>query len=211
MRKWYPLLLLIVAALFAVFAYPRLPERVPVHWNLRGEPDGWSSRETAAFLLPLIGVAFWALLRFLPRIDPRRENYRKFESTYQLMIELLLTFLLFLYLVTLGAGIGWPIHIERLVPFAVGVLLVLIGNVLPRARSNWWFGIRTPWTLSNERVWARTHRVGGYLMIAAGVACIASAFVPGLPALVLVLSAIVLSSLGSFVYSYFAWKQETSS
>jgi len=210
-RRWYPLLLLLTAVIFAAVVYDRLPERVTIHWNASGEPDGWSSRLLAVTVLPAVGVLVWALMRGLPRIDPRRAHYAKFAGTYDLFVDAVLTFMLFLYVITLGAALGWPVRIERMVPIGIGVLFILLGNVLPRARSNWWFGIRTPWTLSNERVWTRTHRVGGFLMVAAGIASIVSAFVPGAAGIWAFLVAVLIASLGSIIYSYFAWKQETSS
>ena len=88
-------------------------------------------------------------------------------------------------------------------------MLIAIGNQLPRARPNWWFGIRTPWTLSNDRVWERTHRVGGYLMAAAGAAIIIGALVTKLAGPLIIVS-IAVAGLGSVLYSYVAWKQETS-
>jgi uncharacterized membrane protein len=104
---------------------------------------------------------------------------------------------------------GVPVSMARLMPALVGVMLVVVGNVLPQARPNWFFGIRTPWTLSNDRVWERTHRVGGYLMVAAGIVGIASAALPldiGFAALG---TMGVVAGLGSVIYSYVAWKQET--
>ena len=92
------------------------------------------------------------------------------------------------------------------------LLLIVMGNVLPRARPNWMFGIRTPWTLSNDRVWERTHRVGGYLMLGAGVVILAAAVVaPGPVSVFLFLGAVTVSVAGSILYSYLAWRQETRS
>jgi len=90
------------------------------------------------------------------------------------------------------------------------VQFIILGNVLPRARPNWWFGIRTPWTLSNDRVWVRTHRVGGYLLAGAGVVLLAGAALPGPWTFALGVVAAIAAGFGSLVYSYFAWKQESS-
>jgi len=148
-------------------------------------------------------------MRGLPAIDPRRANYAKFQPTYDFVVNAVLTVLALIHLAVIGAALGAPISIHRLVPIAFGVMLIAIGNQLPRARPNWWFGIRTPWTLSNDRVWERTHRVGGYLMAAAGAAIIIGALVTKLAGPLIIVS-IAVAGLGSVIYSYVAWKQETS-
>ena len=110
----------------------------------------------------------------------------------------------------LGTALGWPVSMERVVPALVGLQFIILGNALPRARPNWWFGIRTPWTLSSDRVWARTHRVGGYLLAAAGLVLLIAAALPRGWTFALGLAAVLSAGFGSLVYSYFAWKQERS-
>jgi len=209
MRKWYPAILIAVTAIVSAIAYPRLPEMVPRHWNLRGQVNGWQSRGHAAFLIPILMLVLWGVMRGLPKIDPRRANYAKFQPTYDFMIAAVLTLVAAIHLVVLAVAIGAPIPIHRVFPTVIGILLIAVGNRLPRARSNWWFGIRTPWTLSNERVWARTQRVSGYLMAAAGVVMIVGALVFGVAG-PLVVACFIGWGLASVVYSYVAWRQETS-
>lgn len=210
MRKWLPLLLILADLAFAVAVYGRLPERVPSHWNFHGEVDAWSGRLSAVLVLPIVATLTWALLRGLPLIDPRRAHYAKFAGSYDTVVLAAVALLVAIHVVVLGAGLGWPISVGRVVPVALGLLFIVLGNVLPRARSNFWFGIRTPWTLSNERVWERTHRVGGYLMVAAGLVCVAAALLPSSVGIAVVPFAVGAAALASVVYSYFAWKQETS-
>jgi uncharacterized membrane protein len=210
MRRWYPAFLIAATAIASAIAYPRLPDTVPSHWNLHGQVNGWQSRGRAAFLMPVIMLVLWGVLRGLPAIDPRRANYAKFQPTYDFMIGAVLTLVALIHLVVLAAGLGAPISIHRVIPIAIGVVLIAVGNQLPRARSNWWFGIRTPWTLSNERVWERTHRVGGYLMSASGVATIIGGLVASELIVPIVIICVVGFALGSVIYSYFAWRQETS-
>ena len=209
MRKWYPVFLIAVTAIASAIAYPRLPETVPSHWNLQGQVNGWQPRGRAAFLMPIVLLVLWGVMRGLPAIDPRRANYAKFQPTYDFVVNAVLPVLALIHLAVIGAALGAPISIHRLVPIAFGVMLIAIGNQLPRARPNWWFGIRTPWTLSNDRVWERTHRVGGYLMTASGAAIIIGALVTKLAG-PLIIVCIAGAGLGSVIYSYVAWKQETS-
>jgi len=209
MRKWYPALLIVIMAIASVIAYPRLPERVPIHWDLHGQTNRWQSRGHAVLFLPIAAVVLWGVLRALPSIDPRRANYSKFQPTYEFMVGATLTVIALIHLAVLASGIGMPIAIHRVIPIALGIILVGIGNQLPRARSNWWFGIRNPWTLSNDRVWERTHRVGGYLMMAAGVVMIVGSLL-WVRAGPLVIACVAAWAIGSMIYSYVAWRQETS-
>jgi immunity protein, SdpI family len=153
----------------------------------------------------------WLLLRFLPRIDPRAPNYAKMQSTYDFMINAVLTLLLVVHAMVLAAGLGYAVPVARITPVLIGALFVTLGNVLPRARPNWWFGIRTPWTLSSDRVWARTHRVGGYAMTAAGIVILAGAALPGVWPFALFIVSAAVAAILPIVYSYLAWRQETRS
>ena len=210
MRRWYPALLVVLTFAASILAYPRLPDRVPTHWNIHGQVDAYGSRWIATFLIPGMLIALWGLLRVLPRIDPRRENYASMQGTYDLVVNVTLTLLAVVHFVVLGAVMGAPISIGRVVPAIIGGALVIIGKVLPRARPNWWFGIRTPWTLSNDRVWERTHHVGGYVMMVVGVLAILASVLDLTIASVAVGIAAGALGLGLIGYSYFAWKQETS-
>lgn len=209
MRKWYPVVPIVVMAIASGIAYPRLPEQVPTHWDWQGQVNGWHTRGPAVVFLPMLALVMWGVLRALPSIDPRRANYRKFQPTYDFMIGAMLTAIALIHLMVLASAVGAPVAIHRVIPVAMGLMFVAIGNQLPRARSNWWFGIRTPWTLSNERVWERTQRVGGYLMTASGVVMIVSAFVFQFVG-PLVLVCTLGSVFASVIFSYVAWRQETS-
>jgi uncharacterized membrane protein len=210
MRKWLAPALIVVTVVGSAIVYPRLPDRVPVHWDVHGQVNRYGSRLEAAALLPLVMLGTWLLLRLLPRIDPRRMNYAKFADTYDLFVNSLLTLFAILQGVSLAAALGRPLPMNRVVPALVGMLFIILGNALPRARPNWWFGIRTPWTLSSDRVWMKTHRVGGYLMVGAGLLMVGTAAVQSAWTLLVAFVAMLAAGFGSLVYSYFAWKEEHS-
>ena len=210
MRKWAPAALIAAMWGFSAAVWARLPDRIPMHWNIAGDVDRYGGRLEGALFVPALATIVWLVMRALPRIDPRRENYARFAATYDLVVLAVVALLAALHVVVLGAAMGWPVPIVRVMPVLVGAMLVVIGNVLPRARPNWWFGIRTPWTLSNDRVWARTQRVGGFAIVASGVVAIASAFLPPQLALPALAGAVLAAALFSVGYSYFAWRQEGS-
>ncbi len=209
MRKWFPAIPIAGAFLLSAAVYSRLPSPMATHWGINGQPNGYSSRVVGAFLMPALALVLWAFLRGLPIIDPRRANYARFQGTYDLVVNAVITLLAAIHVVVLGTALHWPVpRIDRMAPLGVGALMLLLGNVLPRARPNWWFGIRTPWTLSSDTVWTRTHRVGGYFMTAAGAIAICSVFLPPAAGFVVFMVAVLGASLASVVYSYVVWKEE---
>lgn len=207
MRKWIPPALIAAAYAFSAAVYSRLPARVATHWGPHG-PNGWSSRIVAVLLMPTLALFVWVLLRWLPSIDPRSENYARFWPTYHAVVAAIVALLVVVHVAMLGVALGWPVRMEVLTPVGVGLLFIVIGNLLPRARPNWFFGIRTPWTLSSDRVWERTHRVGGYAMMLAGLALIVSAFVGSVIGLAAIIGGVALLMLGVVAYSYVVWRRE---
>ena len=111
--------------------------------------------------------------------------------------------------IVLALALGYHVSVTRIVPALVGALFVVIGNMMPLVRPNWWFGIRTPWTLSSDRVWVRTHRVGGYLMLGAGLVATAVGLLAAGPrGIQVMIAAVMAAAFGSVAYSYVAWRQE---
>jgi immunity protein, SdpI family len=208
MRKWIPLLIVLAAVTASAIVYPRLPETMPTHWNLAGQPDGWSNRWWGAWLLPLFLVGMWALVQILPRIDPRGGNYAKFGGAFEGIIVTIMLFMLGMHIVVLRAALGYPVAMKRIVPVGIGVLFIVIGNLLPRARPNWFVGIRTPWTLSSDRVWQKTHRLGGHLFVAGGVIITVAALAWVSWAHVILITVATLCAVIVTVYSYLEWKRE---
>jgi uncharacterized membrane protein len=196
--------------LFSLAVWGMLPEQVPSHWNFRGEVDGWMARDQAVLFLPGIALALWLFLPMLRKLDPRRENYERFEETFWIFINVIVLFMAIIHVLTLGMGLGWPIDVGRAILVLVGILFVALGNYLPRVRSNWWIGIRTPWTLENETVWRATHRVAGKAFVAAGVLLALSVVLPPSLRGVVVMVSVFGAGLFPVVYSYWIWRRERS-
>jgi uncharacterized membrane protein len=207
-HAWYSAVVIAAAAALSAAVYPQLPERMPVHWTFSGEADRFGTRIEGAWLVPAVMVAVWLATRLLPRIDPRQANYAKMQSTYDFIVAAILTAMLAMHLVVLAAGLGYVVPMRRFVPLLFGAFFVALGNVLPRTRPNWWFGVRTPWTLSSDRVWTRTHRVAGYAMTATGVVVLVAAALPGVWPLVVAIAVAVVAAFWMVLYSYVAWRQE---
>jgi uncharacterized membrane protein len=208
MRKWIPLLLVVAAVAASILYYPRLPETMTTHWSLSGEPNGFSSRLVGAWIFPVIMAVLWLILRAIPHIDPRKANYEKFSGMYDALVILILTFMLGMHIVLLLAATGVPIRMDRIVMPGVGVFIAIMGILIPKAHPNWFVGIRTPWTLTSDLSWERTHRIGGALFVMLGVLMVASSFLaPGTAIWILVAAALGITVF-LFAYSYQVWKED---
>lgn len=186
--------------------YPQLPDRVPIHWNVAGEPDRFGPRWQVAITL-LLPVGIYALMGVLPRIDPQRRNYALFSGTYAFLRRLLVGFTTGVHVVVLLASADYPVRVERAMPVIAGILFALIGNVLGQVRHNYFVGIRTPWTLADEEVWRRTHRVGARLFVLLGVATAVAGIVDPRAAFAVIAGGSGLLVAGTLAYSYWVWRR----
>jgi len=210
MRKMMPAILVTIATLaFSWWAWPQLPAEVATHWGIDGQPNGWSSPTFAAFLMPGVMALMTLLFAALPNIDPLKKNYEFHGSVYFLLVNVIIGFVGIVQVLILGSALGWPFDMRSVLPILLGALFVFMGNLLPRIRPNWFMGIRTPWTLSSERVWRKTHRVGGNAFTIAGLVFIATGFVPmGDKGTVVMVAVIFPMVLWPVLYSYLEWRRE---
>jgi uncharacterized membrane protein len=207
--RWYPLAAAIVALAASAVVYTRLPERAPTHWNAVGQVDRYGSPLALTLTMPMVMFAIALLAPLLRKIDPRRSNYEKFLPTYYFTFGVAQTLALIIQVMLLATALGYHLPVERMLTAGIAFLFLALGNVMPRVRSNWWIGIRTPWTLSSDRVWMRTHRVAGYLWTGAGLLMLAALIIPR-PTTVIVAMSVIggAAVLSSIAYSYVAWRQE---
>lgn len=211
MRRMIRALLVAAAAAASVAAWSRLPERVPIHWGISGEVDRYGSRTEALFIMPLTMLAVWGLMRLLPRIDPLRANYAKFAGTYEVVIDTVLAMMLVVHLAVLLGASGAPASVTIVVRFAVGAMLIVLGNVMPRTRQNWFIGVRTPWTLASARVWEKTHRLAGYMFVGLGLLVIATVPLAPQIGMPLLAGGMIVVALCTVAYSYLEWRKEARS
>ncbi|HEX8831809.1 MAG TPA: DUF1648 domain-containing protein, partial [Longimicrobium sp.] len=142
--RWTTAVALAGMWVLSLVIYLRAPGRVPMHWNVRGQVDSWGG-PASVFILPAVAMAVVLMMEVLPRLDPRRANWEKFRGEVRVMVNVLVLFLAWVEVAALGGwAFGWKIDEGRSTLAAMGVLLMVIGNYLPRIRSNWWMGIRTP-------------------------------------------------------------------
>jgi uncharacterized membrane protein len=203
------LIMIAAAVLLSLAVYNRLPDQVASHWNAADQVNGSMPRFWGVFLMPLITLAMLGLFLLLPSIDPLKANIATFRGTFNVFILLIVAFMLYLHVLTILWNLGFQsFHMSTALLPALGLLFVFVGLLLRRAKRNFFIGIRTPWTLSSDRVWDKTHRLGAVVFIIAGVIAALGVFFPGPIAYGLVLIPILTASLVLVVYSYFVWRAE---
>jgi uncharacterized membrane protein len=194
------------AGVASVLAAPDLPREVVTHWNAAGEPDGYAPRWVAMALLPALSIAMLAMFAVIPRIDPLGENIREFQAAYEWLAAGTVALLAYVHGVLLLINVGVEASIFQLVTPAIAALYIVVGIVLDRAEQNWFVGIRTPWTLSDEAVWDRTHQRAAPLFVVAGILALGALVVPEYAAALLV-GPVAVVALATTVYSYVAYRQ----
>ncbi|HYO42613.1 MAG TPA: SdpI family protein [Candidatus Limnocylindrales bacterium] len=182
---------------------------VPTHWNIQGEVDGYGSAWFAFLMIPAVTAGIVGLMALIPRIEPRRENLRRSAAAYRTLAITLVLLMTVIHLVVVIGGIGVDVPVGFIIGMGIGVLFLVTGNVLTTVRSNFMFGVRTPWTLSSERSWDRTHRLVGRLFVVTGITMIVLALT-GILWLVMgvMLVMIAVTLVAGYWYSYRQWQAD---
>ena len=201
---------LIITFIITIAMYPTSPNRVVSHWNAAGQPDGYMSKLWGLFLIPLIMIGLVGLFAALPRIDPYKKNYKKFRNYYDGFILLFILFMLAIQIQNILWSTGYQVSLNLTFPFLMGTFFIYIGFLLGHAEQNWFVGIRTPWTLSSETVWKKTHEVGGKLFKLAGVISFIGVFA-GEYAFLFILIPVLIVAVFTVAYSYFEYQKERTS
>jgi len=205
-RKGAVVVLAVLSVVMTALVYPELPTTIAVQWSMDGTYTNTMPVFPGIFLLPALAVGVVLLIDIALWIDPLRENLLRFEDaldTLALVVGAFLTYLHGLVVATNLGMVGSPVRF-LFVPMAG--LVAYTGHFLQRAEQNWFFGIRTPWTLSDEEVWERTHAVAGrWMMAAAAPVALATWFQEY--TLVLVLAPLLSVALGAAVYSFWLYQQ----
>lgn len=202
-RHDWPLWVLMAGLVLAsIIVYPYLPDKVPGHWNIHGQVDAYYPRSFGAFFAPFLTIAIYLLMLFIPLLDPRRDNYQRFSGAYTFLRWSLVIFFMLVYAATILVALGYQVNVALLVKAMVAILFIIIGNYMGQFRHNYFVGIKTPWTLANEEVWQRTHRMGGRIWVLGGFICLAMAFFQAGWSAYVFFAALLLMTFIPMVYSY---------
>ncbi len=205
----WPLILIIVCSFIAgAVLYSHMPDRVPSHWNFRGEVDGYASRFWGTFGIPLINAGIFVMLLLLPLIDPRKENYRKFAGAYKVFKTVFIVYMTGVYLVVILSVFGYPVPVDRVMMAGIALLFIVLGNYMGQIRHNYFVGIRTPWTLASEQVWQKTHRLGGRFWVVAGLTGLLASLIGGSAGGIVLGVSLGIATVIPIVYSYLEFRRE---
>lgn len=204
-REIFPFTILLIMACVSIYYYPSLPDKVPIHFDVKGNINGWAEKNI--FFLTQFGIMLgsYFLITFIPFMDPFR---KKIESKYGLLLlfrDIIIGFFGFIFGIGILAAFEGSIR-QDLLGVGLGLLLFLTGNYMPKLPRNWFFGIRTPWTLSSEVIWRKTHIVGGWLFAVSGAVIVVLSLlkVPLIVTLFVLLPAILVSGL---IYPLYLFKK----
>jgi len=205
------LLMILGATLAGLLLWNRLPEQMASHWNVNDQVDGYMSKFWGMFLMPVITLGMFLLFILIPNIDPLKANIAKFRDTFNLFITFIIGFMVYVHALTLLWNLGYTnLGIGKAMLPAMGLLFIVIGSLLRKAKRNWFIGIRTPWTLSSDRVWDETHRLGSILFMISGVLAVIGGFFGGMIAFWMLFVPLMGSTIFLVIYSYIFYQKETN-
>ena len=168
-------ILILLPSLVCCVFWNQLPEEIPTHFNLLGQADGYNHKMSAIFGLPILMLLMHWLLLFIMIKDPKSSNI---SSKIQLLIYWIIPFVSCLSMIsTYGASLGYSMMSGILAQIFMGVVMIVIGNYLPKTRRNYIIGIRLPWTLENDENWSKTHRLAGKIWVLGGLLLFLNTFV----------------------------------
>ena len=198
-------LLVVLSACISAWYYPHLPAQIPIHWNAPGRITNYGPKLWAVLQMPIVLACMWVLLLVLPLISPKGYRLDPFLGAFGAVVIGLMAALLIQNVVVLRSALHGSTPPGGLVFFTVGAMLIILGNYMGKFRKNFFIGVRTPWTLASDEVWARTHRVAGWLYIVAGLVVMANVV---FGAQLLVFYAIMMILVfGPIIYSFVVYSR----
>jgi uncharacterized membrane protein len=203
------LVLLLVTTLAGVLHWNGLPDPMASHWGINDQVNGTMPKFWGVFLMPLISLGLVLLFLLIPAIDPLKVNIAKFRDAFNLFVAFMTLFLMYVQGLILAWNLGFTYFkmSTSLMP-ALGLLFILVGYMIRKAKRNFFIGIRTPWTLSNDKVWDETHRVGSWLFMGSGVLTILGSFFGGMTAFWFLFVPLIGTAIFLVIYSYLLYQRE---
>jgi len=203
------LILIVAATLAGLLLWNKFPEQMASHWDINDQVNGYISRFWGVFMMPIVTLGMLLLFLVIPNIDPLKENIAQFRETFNLFITFIIGFMLYIHILTLLWNLGYTnVGIGKSMLPAMGLLFILIGSMLRKSKRNFFIGIRTPWTLSSDSVWDKTHQLGSILFMASGVFAIIGGLFGGMTAFWFLFVPLIGSTVFLLMYSYVLYQQE---
>ena len=198
-----PILLIIISIVSSFYFLQQMPEKIPTHWNFQGKIDNWGNSSSHILTINSVMIGVYLLFLALPYIDPRKKRYEQFKKIYHIFKNIIILFFALIFFITNLSAVGYNINVSTYIPLMVGLLFIVIGNYMGKIKMNWFMGIRTPWTLSSEETWNKTHQLGGKLFMLSGMFIALEGFLPinyRLPIFILAITIILIGTIfGSYL------------
>lgn len=208
MKKTISIILLLIPFILIVIYWDSLPDKIPMHWNTAGEVDNYSDSKWGIIVLPVINLITFLFLFIVPKIDPKG-NFSQFLKTYWTIINILMLFFLLIFMLVLYLSLGYEFNQALAIHSALYALFMLLGNFFGKLRPNYFIGIRTPWTLENEGVWKKTHKMAGVLWVTASLSMLTFNFIFPEIGKALFIPYIITIVAIPVLYSFIAFKQSS--
>lgn len=200
--------LILATCAAGAFIYPRLPDRIASHWNAAGVANGTMSKGWGIFLVPLIMMGVFLLRLIILHTDPLKKNIESFKGYYESLWIALFIFFAYIFGLTMSWNLGYRFNFTVAIIPAMAMLFFVIGLVLEKSKRNWFLGIRTPWTLSSDAVWEKTHKLGGFLFkIAAAISLLGLFSRDATITIIALIVPIITAAVVTVVYSYVVYKK----
>lgn len=196
-------LITLIPIVIGLILWDKLPDQVPVHWNINGDVDDYTSKTQAVFLMPLVLVAFHWICVVGTSLDPKKQNIN--DKMFTLVLWIIPVISLLCNSLVYATALGHKVNVEVIMPLFIGVLFIIIGNYMPKCKQSYTMGIKLPWTLNDEENWNKTHRMAGFLWVIGGIVIMATAFLGAFWLFFVVLIPMVVVP---FVYSYLLYKKK---
>jgi uncharacterized membrane protein len=201
-------------AALTLWSWSRMPERVPVHWNVHGDVDRYGSPHELLWIGPGVLLLLWGVAELMRFIDPKMSRAPHPEQTEADRLGSLATvmgivagLMVAIHALIIMQSLGIVQQGRRAQALVLAAFCMVFGNFIAKVRPNWFVGIRTPWTLSSDEVWRRTHRMAGWLMVPAGLLGAVGALVlPAVAAMPVAIGLLLASLVVPVVLSYVYWR-----
>ncbi len=195
-------------AVLLAATYRYLPETVVTHWGITGQPDGFSKKFWGVILFPIMNLVMWIMYRVVPLVEPKNKSGKVFEKGYEEVMLWIFGFLNYVSLLFVLSNLGLRFSVAKMILPGLGLMFAGIGKEMARLEPNYFVGIKTPWTLASEKVWTKTHLLGGKLFISAGILMLLGIFLPEVWSFWLLMVLVAGMVLGTMFYSYFVYRAE---
>lgn len=206
--EWRALLIIIATIALSYWAYPQLPATVASHWDFQGQVNGWMSKNFHSIFFPVLLIVMYISFLIMPYIDPKKERYAEFANVYRLLRDAILFVLFGVFTVATFYNLNYSLNVGAIVAILLGALMIVMGNYLGKIKRNWFMGIRTPWSLSSENVWNKTHRLGGRLFMLWGIGIAIAPWVDFRIAMAILFIGLAAIVIGVTLYSFILYRQE---